>query len=88
MGPKVHDRPWVVFCLMMEPGRPLMDLMVGSVLEMSINNVYDINNRAVESCCRLVSLGTVLLAQPGYLKRLKGLQLPTAIACRRFWIPD
>lgn len=45
-----------------EKGRLLTDLMVGqmvgSLSEMSVTNIYDMNIRVEESCCGLVSLET------------------------------
>lgn len=49
----------------------IVEQMVGFISEMSVTNVYDVNDRVEESCCELVSLGTDLLAQSGFLKGLK-----------------
>lgn len=45
--------------------------MVGYISKMSVKNIYYINKKVEVSCCKLVSLGTDLLAKSGCLKGLK-----------------
>lgn len=78
---------WAVFCSLIRLRRLLTDMiveqMIGFISEMSVPDVYDVNDRVEESCCGLISL----LAQSGFLKGLKWLQSSTAICWRRSWVP-